>query len=456
MNLRPRWLRKRAWEQRRREFVYLDEVSVTSLVAARHGSIAETFKNTHAETTSGEVGSSISAPATPLSPGFGLTARTTSSRTTTQEVVRRAVVQGTFRSLRLTDTDLRLSVEDQQAHRRPKPANTEADLGRKLRGLARKRRAVRVSDLKRGDVVELRVELSADPTYQVTAAATSMLDLIKGRSSMFGISESQFAEVAPALELIPQMLVDLVPVNAQVVSHFRVDVDGEPWLVDVEALAPEGVLAASAKAIAIAGVTELPLYWKDARRVLFGRSEYTVYARLARPGLNATWTPVKLADVFDSIDKGIGDQLRQLPLAFKGMHKAGVEVLAAPVPEVFKTYGLIPFGQTLGRATGRFLDEAALNQAAQEASRLIPDIEKLGDVSATRRAFDCVVAAVAASPPLVLAPIDRELVAELREPFQTIAKLQATGHAVNATVEKPDDSSADQEILEAEFVAIYW
>lgn len=283
-----------------------------------------------------------------------------------------------------------------------------------------------------------------------------MLDLIKGRSSMFGISESQFAEIAPALELIPQMLVDLVPIKAQVVSHLRIDVDDEPWLVDAKVLAPGSVLAASAKMIAIAGVTELPLYWKDARRVLFGLSEYTVYARLARNGLDTTWNPVKLADVFDSIDKGIGDQFRQLPLAFKGMHKIGVEVLATPIPEALKIYGLIPFGQALGRASGRLLEEAALNQAAEEASRLIPDIGKLNDVGATRRAFDHVAATVAASPPLVLAPIDRELVAELREPFQTIAQLQATASAVGAAVEEPADSSAEQEILEAEFVAIYW
>ena len=456
MNLKPRWLRKRAWEQRRREFVYLDEVSVTSLVAARHGSIAETFKNTHAETASTEIGSSSSAPAMPTAPGFGLTSRMTSSRTTTREVVRRAVVQGTFRSLRVTDTDLRLSVDDHQPRRWPKPADTKADLGRKLSRLARQGRAVRVSDLERGDVVELRVELSADPTYQVTAAATSMLDLIKGRSSMFGISESQFAEIAPALELIPQMLVDLVPINAPVVSHVRIDVNGETWLIDCEALAPGSALAASAKTIAIAGVTELPLYWKDARRVLFDRSEYTVYARLARHGLHATWTPVKLADVFDSIDKNIGDQLRQLPLAFRGMHKAGVEVLATPIPEVFKSHGLIPFGEALARTTGRLLDEAALNRAAGDASRLISDIEKLGDVGATRRAFDHVVATVAASPPLVLAPIDRELVAELREPFQTIAQLRATVPAVEAAVEEPAADEADQTLLEVEFVAIYW
>ncbi|WP_166353544.1 DUF6414 family protein [Phytoactinopolyspora limicola] len=454
MRLRQRWRRKRTWEQRRREFVYLDEVSVTSLVAARHGSIAETFKNTHSETAGIEAGSQLS---TPLTPGLSLNSRTTSSKTTTQEVVRRAVVQGTFRSLRITDSDLKLSIEDQQPQKRPRQAKTEAELVRALEKLTKQRRAVRVSDLKRGDVVELRVELSADRTYQFTAAATSMLDMIKGRSSVFGISEFQLAEIAPMLDLLPKMLVDLVPINANVTSHVQLDLENESWLIDTTMIAPESPLVTLSEPISVAGVTELPLYWKDARRVLFDRSEYIVYARLARSGLDTAWSPVKIADVFDSISKDIGDQIRQLPLAFEGVHKAGVEVLATPIPDVLKTHGLIPFGQILARATGRELDDSALEQAAHEAAQGVADIEKLGDVRVTRAAFDRVVAAVESSAPLVLAPIDRDLVAELREPFQNLARVLAALPVVEAAaVENSAEDDSKQQLLEVEFVAIYW
>lgn len=456
MNLGQRWRRKRAWEQRRREFVYLDEVSVTSLVAARHGSIAETFKNTHSEATGAEATTQISTPSTMLTPGLGLNSRMTSSKTTTQEVVRRAVVQGTFRSLRITDLDLKLSVEDQQPRKRPRPAKTEAELVRQLKKLSEKRRAVRVSDLKRGDVVELRVELSADRTYQFTAAATAMLDMIKGRSSMFGISESQLADIAPMLELLPKMLVDLIPISAPVTSHVRLDLENESWLVDRTMIAPGNPLAALCEPISVAGVTELPLYWKDARRVLFDRSEYTVYARLARPGLDTTWSPVKIADVFDSISKEVGDQIRQLPLAFDSIDKAGVEVIATPIPEVLKTHGLIPFGKALARATGRELDDTVLEDAAQEAAQKIADIETLGEVGATRAAFDQVVLAVESSPPLLLAPINREVVAELREPFQNLARLQAALPAVEAVAGNSAEDDSNQQLLEVEFVAIYW
>lgn len=451
------WQRhNRTWEQRRREFVYLDEVSVTSLVAARHGSIAETFKDTHSETVGSQVGGTLTAPATPLTPGANLTSRMTSARTTTQEVVRRAVVQGTFRSLRITDTDLRLSVEDRQPGNKPPPATTDAELIKQLGKLIKQRRAARVTDLKRGDVIELRVQLSADPTYQFAAAASSMLDLIKGRSAIFGIDEQQFAGIAPLLELLPQMLFDLVPVNAQVISHQRIELRGETWLVDTTALKPGSPLAAAAETIAVAGVTEIPLYWKDARRVLFDNSEYTVYARLAKPGLATTWTPIKLTDVFDTLDPKIGKEFRELPDAFKKLHKADLEVQAVPIAEIFENEGLIPFGRILARQTGRILDEVTLANTAHEAARPITDSDKLGDISATRSAFEQVVAAVEASPPLVLAPINRDLVADLREPHQSLAQLHATLPALQAAIEEPKEAVPDQQLLEVEFVAIYW
>lgn len=456
MNLKFWQRRNRAWEQRRREFVYLDEVSVTSLVAARHGSIAETFKNTHSETSGAQVGSSLSVPSTPLSPGANLTSRMTSSRTTTQEVVRRAVVQGTFRSLRITDTDLKLSVEDKQPENKPPPATSEAELSKTLNKLVKQRRAVRVTDLKRGDVIELRVQLNADPTYQFAAAASAMLDLIKGRSAMFGIDENQFADIAPMLELIPQLLVDLVPVKAKVISHQRIDLNNEMWLVDTAMLTPGSPLASAAGSIAIAGVTEIPLYWKDARRVLFDNSEYTVYVRLAKPGLATTWTPIKLADVFDTLDPKIGKEFRELPDAFKNLHKAGAEVQAVPYAEIFAIEGLIPFGQALARQTGRIIDEGTLTSAAHEAGETISDIDKIGDITATRSAFEHIVAAVEASPPLLMAPIDRDLVADLREPHQAVAQVMASLPALQAAIEEPEEAEPDPKLLEVEFVAIYW
>ena len=78
------------------------------------------------------------------------------------------------------------------------------------------------------------------------------------------------------------------------------------------------------------------------------------------------------------------------------------------------------------------------------------------DISAIRSAFEHVVATVEASPPLLLAPINRDLVAELREPHQAVAQMRATLPALQAAIEEPKEAGPDQELLEIEFVAIYW
>lgn len=450
-----RWRQRQAWEQRRREFVYLDEVSVTSLVAARHGSVAESFKHTLSSVNSAESGSSLTVATAPATLGAGLTSRTSSSRTTTQEVVRRAVVQGTFRTLRIGDSDLRLSVEDQSQRSRPTAVETVGELARYLDKLEKQRRAVRASDLQRGDVVEVRVELRAERTYQITAAVTSILDLVQGRTSLFGISEAQVAEMSPVLELLPRLLVDLVPIAARVTSHRRVVLDNEPWLIDASMIAPGSQLDEEAQEVVVAGVTELPLYWKDVRRVLFDGSTYTVYARVAKPGLESTWSPVKLADVFDTISQEIGNQIRVLPLAFDSAATSGNGAAEISVPEVLRTHGLVPFGRDLAGLASRNLNEDDLQEAAAAAAERIPTLEALTDVGAVRAAFEEVVRTVESAAPLPRGRIDRELVRTLREAHQTVAQLKAALAAVVA----PESSAtqvAHPNLLEVEFIAIYW
>ncbi|MGL5824504.1 MAG: DUF6414 family protein, partial [Nocardioides sp.] len=74
-NWRRRRQQRRAWKRKRREFVYLDEVSVTSLIAARDGSVPESYKSTLSATTTAETGSRFDMPATSATPSAGLTSR---------------------------------------------------------------------------------------------------------------------------------------------------------------------------------------------------------------------------------------------------------------------------------------------------------------------------------------------------------------------------------------------
>lgn len=457
------WRRRRRaqeWQHKRREFVYLDETSVTSLVAARHGSVPESFKDTLSATSSSDAGTSLTLPSTPAGPGVGMSTRSASSRTTSQEVVRRTVVQGTFRSLRIGDTDLRVSVEDQPDRPKPAAIPTAKALAHLLPKLEKQHRAARTQDLLRGDVVEVQVELSPEWSYQFTAAVSSMIDLVEGRAEMFGIEESAVGEVQRVLELLSRLLVDLVPIQARVTSHRLVVVDDVSWLVDVSMIAAGSVLDRDASEVHLAGVTELPLYWKDVRRVLFAGSAYSVYARLSRPGIQTSWSPVKLADVFNRFLPEVGDQIRELPYFFDNARSVADRVEGPSVSEVLRDKGLVPFGRDLSQLVSRNISEELLLEAATNAAQSVATPEELQDVGIVRSAFEKVVTAVEAFPSLTESTeptrINRDLVRTLREVHQTVARLTFRNELATAGEPETNEEDAPANLLEAEVVAIYW
>lgn len=460
---RRAWRRRtqaQGWKHKRREFVYLDETSVISLVAARHGSVPESFKHTLSHTNSSDAGTSLTLPSTPTAPGIGMAIRATSSRTTSQEVVRRAVTQGTFRNLRIGDTDLRISVEDQPDHPKPAAVSTAKALSQHLSKLEKQHRAVRAQDLFRGDVVEVQVELSPEWSYQITMAVSSMIDLVEGRAEMFGIEENAVGEVQRILELLSRLLVDLVPLQARVTSHRLVAVDDVPWLVDVSVIVDGSVLEHESSDVYLAGVTELPLYWKDVRRVLFAGSVYTVYARLSRAGIQTSWSPVKLADVFDRFLPEVGDQIRMLPYLFEKARSVAGRVDAPVVSKVLRDTGLLPFGRDLAQLASRSISEEKLLEAVISAARSVNTPEELQDAGIVRSAFEVVVTAVEASPSLSEPPepdrIDRELVRMLRETHQAVARLTFLSESVASSQVGTSKQDAPTNFLEAEVVAIYW
>ena len=455
--------RTRQWEHKRREFVYLDDTSVTSLVAARHGSVPESFKETLSATTSSEVGSALTVPATPSKPGVALSTRSASSRSTSQEVVHRAVIQGTFRGLRIGDSDLRLSIEDQPARTKPAAVSTSRELTRHLAKLEKQHRAVRTADLLRGDVLEVQVELSPEWSYQIAAAVSSMIDLVDGRSAMFGIEETAVAEVRHLLELISRLLVDLVPIQARLTSHRLVVVDDVPWLLDASMITAGSALDREADDVHLAGVTELPLYWKDVRRVLFAGSTYSVYARVSKPGIQPLWSPVKLADVFDRFLPDVGEQIRALPHLFGSAQDVSGQVETLSVTEVLRDKGLVPFGRDLALLASRKISEARLLEIATDAAQAVTTSEELRDVGLVRSTFEPVVTAVEASPllnesngPRGSSRIDRHLVRMLRDTHQAVARLTFLNESATTGELSIAAAGAASRLIEAEVVAIYW
>lgn len=93
-----RWRRKRASKRQSaplREFVYLDEVSVYSLIASRLGPIAAEFTEKQTASLQSETRSSLSAGSGVAK--AGVDSRLATGQTQESQVVRRSIVQTTFK-----------------------------------------------------------------------------------------------------------------------------------------------------------------------------------------------------------------------------------------------------------------------------------------------------------------------------------------------------------------------
>ncbi|MBC3762603.1 hypothetical protein H7K62_12955 [Quadrisphaera sp. RL12-1S] len=424
-------------------------------MAARHGSVIETLKSTITDTTTSEVGSSLSTPAAAGLPSAGLTSKNSSANSSAREVVRRAVIQGTFRDLRLEDAGLKISVDDHKKDGDFPAMRTVKDLSHHLRGMAKVRRAVRVADLVRGDVIEARVELRAERTYQLATAITSTVDMLSERPGAFGVGEQSLAEATPIVGLLSRLLVDLVPLAARMTSHRLVDCEGEAWLIDADVIAKGSELDLECQYATIAGVTEASLYWKDVRRLLFDGSEYSIYARLAKPGLAQNWSPVKLANVLESISPELGEQLRQISNVFDGAQYSPVDESPVEISAILMEDGLLPFGRSLTQGRGQTVSETSLTFVAASAASTFGDVTDLEDISRVREAYDAVLQFIEESAPTATDRVDRTWVQLLRDAHHQ-AVLLAVSSATSKNTATAVPLPAPQNFLEVEVTAIYW
>lgn len=303
------WLRRWRYGRRRkkaernqqdalREFVYLDEVSVYSLMASQIGLIVTELTETQATSLQSEVSSGFGVSA-PFKAEVG--SRIQAGETQTSQVLRKAVIQTTFKQLYDTATRsgaLRLGVVEDDV-----PVVTTWDdvkqLGHDDVGTFW---VVDPGRLRRGDLIEMDVQLEAEPIFQASTVIAGLLEIIQDDPEAFGVRDlSELGQVRLVSRMLDKVLAGLVPVRAPATKYEAVEIDGEEWLLHKAVAAQVSQPPVQARAVVLAGVAEQGLFWKDVRRVLFSGSSYRVLARLNRTGFQKSWTPVKLVDVLRDV-----------------------------------------------------------------------------------------------------------------------------------------------------------
>lgn len=431
------WWNKRRKEasDRHREFIYLDEVSVISLLAGLQGEIKESVTNTLARADESSVSASIATPGNAASLGskFG------STRTTTNEVVRRAVIQSTFRDLWQRDIGVLLHDTTGMKEKVRKPIADLADFERSMPRLKKSKLVVAVNDIRRGDLVEMDLAIEADQFFKMVTIGSTFLDLMEGRETLFGVSANELRQVAPMIEVLKELSVGLVPVRGLSTSHRVIDLKGESFVIAKELLTP-GLLSES-RSLELVGFAEAESFWRDLRRTLFSGATYTAYARVERSVLETPWTPIKIADLLESISPGLRDEVAAPFERLSAGLRSDDEDYEVDELARFQLEG---FANELRAALDTQVNGADVESAIVASGRDVIEAATLED---RRRAFEGVAIAIGGND------IDRDTLLTVRSNWMT-----RTPDGVDSmTDESPGTVLSSPPVqVEVGFVALYW
>lgn len=422
-----------------REFVYLDEVSLQSLLSSKKGEMTSSTSTQMTESVEAEIRSSASAGTTGIGKAeFGSRFQTQNS--STLQTAKKATVQSWFREL---DKVPMLRALETVRQVQPFKSNTE------LTGCDNHSISICADALARGDVVEFRVRLAADPIFHLVTLVSEFKAMAEAYPTMMAEigGLEQFNEIEGISRVLQRLLAGLVPVRARVLDYVVVKIDNTEYVVHVDAIRD---LEIEYKPLEIGCVTELVAYWKDIRRVLFSDAEFTMLCRVAKDGIQKTWTPIKLADL---LKKLVPDLSAQMDNAARFMFDASRRetVVADTKP---------PFRRVLENYTTTFSVEMSVDFTEQQQvkiNRKIDDFEQTGPMvseqSDTLKAFGGFLSDLSKQE------IEPQKALELREEARRTSDFPYFAPPSAGSTPVPrhfDDTSDDERFLDVEVVAMYW
>ena len=431
-----------------REFVYLDDTSVYSLLASRRGPVAVKFDDTTSDAVKTEAGGGLTVTVGPAkADGKSRRERT---RTSTQQVSRQASAQARFKEL-LDTEESQLTLRE-----RPPAAQPDVDHFTALDDATSPRNpwVVEADDLRRGELVEIEVVLDADDVYKAAETVQAVLDIVQDDPEALGFgSPDEIRQGVAISRVFDQLLGGLVPIRATAVHYEVVPNDGRPLIVHTRVLDRLADRPAT-QPLELVAVAETELFWKDTRRVLFAGNRYRVMARVARSGLVDTWAPIKLKDVLATVSKEIATGIDALTEGFLPAVRGAVDDDGSDqIAQIFNA-ALGAYAEDLSAAYSVSVDDGEL-----EATGALVGLGEAAPTSVPeqRKRFAAVTALVAERAGQSVDPV---CAAELRGAAYEEAQLLFLSN--RAAQADPGDAGGDSgresepNLLEVELIAAYW
>ncbi|ACV09889.1 hypothetical protein Jden_2254 [Jonesia denitrificans DSM 20603] len=428
-----------------REFVYLDAVSLHSLLVSQAETIPEAITQTISRADEAElIGSASTSVGSDL---IGKAEAQTSARYKTgnsdsTQSSRKAVIQTLFKQLREQPLEFKLSAPEQV------DALKDAI---DIKGVS-ENVASAASSFVRGDLIEVEVVLAVDPVFKLKAMMNEWSVMASDYPEMFSSSGALgfLRDSEPIMKVLDQFLAGLIPVRAKAVNYVVVILDGVDYIVHKNAVDD---LDLEVQPLFVTGVTEHLGFWKDIRRVLFSDARFTMLCRVARDGLHDTWTPVKLADLFSEVAPDFVDHINaiRIPTAEDGF------AATASSHNVALERALTQYRSTIA--------PVGTSWSSEQQREFVALVERVSagatDAVAQREAFDLVREQVVAQLGMEEPPPDDDLKArqEARSAkglglLPSSEELLVPTSAVSPVV--ADDMETSGRILDTEVIAIYW
>ena len=438
-----------------REFVYLDEVSVYSLIASRLGPVAAEFTATEKKSLQDELSGSVGGGAVGIVKGESST-RALEVQTIGSQVVRKSIVQTTFKELYDFEEDT-LAIRPGTQETPPVCAHDVSTLESTIDKLVDSVWVIDPNTLTRGRLFEAEVELAADAIFRVSAVMSAILGITRDiRPEMFGLRDfSAFDQVESVNRILEKLFVGLVPIRGRLIDYNVIRIRGKDWLVHRKACKSLGDEATTSQHAYVVCVAEQALFWKDVRRVLFSGSRFRVLCRIAQDGLQDSWTPIKLVHVLNEVNPTLGRTLENASRsALAAMGSADQSAEADDTRMEYMKEALIGYAQMLARHYGCTIGDECM----QELQLLAADqCQTTDDIRARRRAFGLISDTLEQRFQIERSPM---VEAQYRQTALLEMGLSLNGQLPPAAISNvPDTSSSkssSERFLDSELVAIYW
>jgi|GEM_PF-5206907 len=281
-----------------REFVYLDENSLVSLIASRDGAIADEIKETSKSMLSAGASGGLAVGNNVISKanlGFDMSTSSTSGAETTFKLVAQSRFKAFYDSESANEAILSLAVL-QPVERDDKGSLVVND-----------KNSLAVKDLRRGTLVEFEMTPEAERMFSVTtifAEIASALDdtsLTPAEKKNLGAGFQNDAVFG--MQLLKKLQLGLIPIEGYVPGLSVITVDHSNYVIQTpETDSPLVDPTYALRPLRIVAMAQSGNFWKDFRRVLYSKQPYRVLARLSGSTLLADWNTMPLVDVMKTLE----------------------------------------------------------------------------------------------------------------------------------------------------------